>query len=95
MSPIVSTLAAQDYTQLIQTGGPVLAAFIVFFAAIYIVGKRVVIPALNIYREITLNNAHLIDGLKEERKRFAAAADRIEDYFPPEKRKKEKSIYES
>lgn len=92
---MIQTLAAQDYTQLIQSGGPVLVSFVVFFAAVYIIGNRVVIPALNIYREITINNSHLIEGLKEERKRFSAAADRIEEHFPPDKRKTQKSVYDS
>lgn len=92
---MIQALASQDYSQLIQTGGPVLISFVVFFACIYIVGKRVAIPALNIYREITINNSHLIDGLRDERKRLAAAADRIEDHFPPPPRKKEKSTWES
>lgn len=88
-------LAAQDYTQLLQTGGPVLVAFVFFFAAIYVIGKKVLLPALTLYRAITLDVAHITDTLKDTRKRLESVANQLDTHLPTERRTKPKSIYES
>lgn len=91
----MTLLAAQDYSQLLQTGGPVLVAFVVFFWGVYILGAKIMLPALKLYREITLDVSHITDTLKDTRKRLESIANQLDTHLPAERRTKAKSIYES
>lgn len=93
----MNLLADQDYSQLLQTGGPVLVAFVVFFWGVYILGAKIMLPALKLYREITLDVSHITDTLKDTRKRLERVADKLDIHLPPEHRNNPnaKSIYES
>jgi len=91
------TSLAQDYSKLIESGGPVLVAFVVLFVAAYILGAKIMLPALTLYRAITLDVVHITDTLKDTRKRLEHVADQLDTHLPPEKKYKPstKSVYES
>lgn len=62
--PLLQTLA-QDYSKLVESGGPVLIAFAVLATTGILFGTRIVIPALIIWRQITTDTAVITQTLKD------------------------------
>ena len=69
-------LAEESYTNLIQSGGPVLVAAVVIFVGLYFLGVRVVMPVLALWRQIVSETSVITVTLKDTAAALTAATEK-------------------